>query len=357
MVAQLHACPECGEPVAPGRLSCPGCGTVLASVARRVDIAEEPANGNGSEPTSAPVVPGSYVPPAFAPVTSFTAWPAAAGGAGGAAAAAPPLPAASFVPGTLDAGSFMPERFDPEPVVSEPLDAEPIAAEPVFEALEAAQPAAPGTGWPDLPAPPPAPFSGVPERLSPHPVEPPPAPILPRSWDPAEAARGTADAVDAGATTADVTATGSTTRIGRFAAPRIDRARVEEVADTIMLVGSFGLVLSFLVPWARIVLGSRGAGYFETWGLAGSGHLAPFVLALGVLALAVVQNPIGRWLRTGVLGVALGGFALGIAWPYVVGPLGAGPGALLAWISGVVMLVAGIVSLLVLRHAALPPDV
>jgi hypothetical protein len=139
--------------------------------------------------------------------------------------------------------------------------------------------------------------------------------------------------------------------------PRIDRERIEETADAIMLVGSFGLVLSFLAPWADIVIGSRGRGYMDTWGLAGSGHIALFLLALGVLALAVLENPIGRWLRTGVAGVALGGFVLGLAWPYVVGPLGAGPGALLAWVSGLVLFVAGIVSLLVLRHAALPPDV
>ena len=111
--------------------------------------------------------------------------------------------------------------------------------------------------------------------------------------------------------------------------PAIDRERVEETADVIMLVGSFGLVLSFLAPWADVVIGSRGRGYMDTWGLAGSGHIALFLLALGVLALAALQNPIGRWLRTGVAGVALGAFVLGLAWPYVVGPLGAGPGALL----------------------------
>ena len=58
-----------------------------------------------------------------------------------------------------------------------------------------------------------------------------------------------------------------------------------------------------------------------------------------------------------MLGVALGSFVLGLAWPSVVGPLGAGPGALLAWVSGLVMFIAGTVSLFVLRHAALPSDV
>ena len=150
------------------------------------------------------------------------------------------------------------------------------------------------------------------------PVEPPPAPILPRAWDPVAAASG--DGVLAAPSAA-------TARVGRIALPRIDRERVEATADTVMLVGSFGLVLSFLAPWADVVIGSRGRGYMDTWGLAGSGHIALFLLALGVLALAALENPIGRWLRTGVAGVALGGFVLGLAWPYVVGPLGAGPGA------------------------------
>ena len=200
------------------------------------------------------------------------------------------------------------------------------------------------------PEPPPATVAAEPPPppMIAEPVEPPPVPILPRAWDPVAAASGNGVIAAPSAATA---------RVGRIAVPRIDRERIEATADTVMLVGSFGLVLSFLAPWADVVIGSRGRGYMDTWGLAGSGHIALFLLALGVLALAALENPIGRWLRTGVAGVALGGFVLGLAWPYVVGPLGAGPGALLAWVSGLVLFIAGIVSLLVLRHAALPPDV
>ena len=167
-----------------------------------------------------------------------------------------------------------------------------------------------------------------------EPIEPPPVPIRPRAWDPVAAAAG--DVVLAAAPSTNG-------RIGPIAMPRIDRERVEETADVIMFVGALGLVLSFLAPWADVVIGSRGRGYMDSWGLAGPGHFALFLLALGVLALAALQNPIGRWLRTGVAGVALGAFVLGLAWPYVVGPLGAGPGALLAWVSGLVLFVAGIV--------------
>ena len=208
---------------------------------------------------------------------------------------------------------------------------------------------------PSAPAPapesvePPAAFAPPPPPAESSPAESPPAPVYPRAWDPAGAAAG--EGVVAAA------AAPSVPRFGSFAMPRIDKDRVEDAADAMMLVGAFGLVLAFLAPWARVVIGSRGTGYMDTWGLAGSGHIAHFLLTLGVLALAVFQNPIGRWLRTGVLGIALGSFVLGLAWPYVVGPLGAGPGALLAWVSGLVMFIAGAISLLVLRHASPSSDV
>jgi hypothetical protein len=300
MVAESLACPSCAETVPPGRLSCPHCGTVLAAVARRVEVADAipPGLDDDEEPALEPE-PEPYA-----------RWPIAA-------APAPPVEAAPpvAVPSPFaSAGTYVPSPFNP----------------PVPEAIEPAAAAF-------LP-PPPAALA-----------EPPPAPVYPRAWDPAGAA--------AGEGVAAAVAPSSVPRFGGFAMPRLDKDRVEEGADAMMLVGAFGLVLAFLAPWARVVIGSRGTGYMDTWGLAGSGHIALFLLTLAVLGLAVFQNPIGRWLRTGVLGVALGSFVLGLAWPYVVGPLGAGPGALLAWISGLVMFIAGAIGLLVLRHAALPSDV
>ena len=299
MVAESLACPSCAETVPPGRLSCPHCGTVLAAVARRVEVAD--ASPPGLDDDEEPALEPEPEP--------YARWPMAA--------PAPPVEAAPpvAVPSPFaSAGTYVPSPFNP----------------PVPEAIEPAAAAF-------LP-PPPAALA-----------EPPPAPVYPRAWDPAGAA--------AGEGVAAAVAPSSVPRFGGFAMPRLDKDRVEEAADATMLVGAFGLVLAFLAPWARVVIGSRGTGYMDTWGLAGSGHIALFLLTLAVLGLAVFQNPIGRWLRTGVLGVALGSFVLGLAWPYVVGPLGAGPGALLAWISGLVMFIAGAIGLLVLRHAALPSDV
>jgi hypothetical protein len=302
MVIESRACPSCEDSVPPGRLSCPHCGAVLAAVAR-------------------PLAPDASPEP---PVVADDGWDADPGGTtevrspwstarAGAAAEATAEPAAVVEsPPPPGAGAYVPPAVEPEPQPA------PLADEQ------------------------------APHVAMAEPVDPPPAPILPRAWDPVAAASGEGVIAAPRAATA---------RVGRIAMPRIDRERVEQTADTVLLVGSFGLVLSFLAPWADVVIGSSGRGYMDTWGLAGSGHIALFLVALGVLALAALENPIGRWLRTGVAGVALGGFVLGLAWPYVVGPLGAGPGALLAWVSGLVLFVAGIISLIVLRHAALPPDV
>jgi hypothetical protein len=343
MVAESLSCPGCGDTVPPGRLSCPHCGEVLAAVAPRVVmtsiapliVASEPAQASAGPSVLADYDEDDDAEPLLVPDPEpYSPWP--------------PPAAAPVVEGPA-APLLVP---DPEPSSPWPP--------PSFAATPAPPVATPGAYVPPVPAPEPAPVEEVAAAVpasaphaaptpadDPQPRDPPPAAVFPRVWDPAAAAAG--EGVMAAAPPTTVT--------NRMAVPRIDREKVEEVADAMMLLGAFGLALAFLAPWARVVIGSRGSGYMDTWGLAGSGHILLFLLVLAVLALGVVQNPIGRWLRTGVFGVALGAFVLGLAWPYVVGPLGAGPGAMLAWVSGVVMFIAGMVSLLVLRHAALPPDV
>jgi hypothetical protein len=328
MVAESLVCPSCRESIPSGRLSCPECGAVVAAVAHRVglDSAGRSSDVAGSGPIPNLLLPADGDPaaeawtdagsddakPVVGPAPAVRSpWPAA-----------PAAPPASFAP-----ASFAPASFAP------PREADPPSAAP------APLPAAPA---------PPAP---IPAQASPSVLaDPPPAAILPRAWDPAAAAAGEGVLPAAPAEGAS--------RLPRVALPRVSRDRVEETADVVLLGGAMGLAIAFLVPWSNVVLGARGrGGYTDTWGLAGSGHLIVFLLALGVLALAVLDNPIGRWLRTGVLGLALGAFTIGLLWPYVVGPLDAGPGVLLAFASSILLLVGGSVSLLVLRHAALPPDV
>ena len=324
MVAESLACPSCADTVPPGRLSCPHCGTVLAAVAPRVQLTDViPLPPPAPQPEAAATVAWAEddEEPTLEPEPEpYAPWPMPA-------TAAPPVTSAPAVAVAPPFGAAPP----------------PPVASPFASAGSYVPPAAPPPPSEPVPAP------VEPAPVDPTPMDPPPAPVYPRAWDPA--------AASAGEGVVAATAPSSLPRLGNLAMPHIDRDRVEEAADAMMLVGAFGLVLAFVAPWARVVIGSRGTGYMDTWGLAGSGHIALFALTLAVLGLAVFQNPIGRWLRTGVLGIGLGSFVLGLAWPYVVGPLGAGPGALLAWVSGLVMFIAGSISLLVLRHAALSSDV
>jgi hypothetical protein len=179
-----------------------------------------------------------------------------------------------------------------------------------------------------------------------------PARILPRAWDPGAAAAERATAATPS------TAVGLSGLRGRLALPGIDRARVDEAAGVVVLAGSMGTLVGFVLPWSRVVIGSRGAGsYVDTWGLAGQGHLVVFLLALGALALAAVPNRIATWLRTGVVGIALGALVLGLAWPYAFGPLGAGIGIVLLVVAACLLLLGGLLSTLVQRHGGPPPGV
>ena len=369
MVAESPACPSCREPIPMGRLSCPHCGTVLAAVARRAEpgspqvvpavtgVAERPipdvlhsiedapalarsasladddaplafaaADGWDAEPGDSPEPAATWIPRPSDPaeVTAGTPadtepddprpWPPAPG-----AWVPPRTEGAAPAPETAAVPTFMPART-PSPA--------PSATPSLASAAVAASPASPG-GQP------------VTTALA----DPPPAPILARAWDPAAAAAGEGIAAAPAA---------AASRLPALALPRIDKAKIEAAADIILLAGAVGLAVSFVLPW----FGSRGqSSYFDRWGLAGPGHIVMFLLVLGVLALAVLQNPIGRWLRTGVFGLVLGALGLGLLWPYLFSRLAAGPGAVVAFVAAVLLLVAGMISVLVLRHSALSPDV
>ena len=126
------------------------------------------------------------------------------------------------------------------------------------------------------------------------------------------------------------------------------------VAVWLMVIGSALAILGFLLPWSRTVIGAEGAGtYFDTWGIANPSHFL-IVLTLAVtLGLAILVNPIPSWIRTCCVGLALGGLLVGLTWPYLLGPLGAGPGVLAILVGGVIMSVAGVLDLVEARHVAL----
>ena len=112
-----------------------------------------------------------------------------------------------------------------------------------------------------------------------------------------------------------------------------------------------------LLPWSRTVIGASGVGYFDTWGLAGPLHLLVFLWALAVAGLSIVRKPAPPWVRSGLAGFALGAFALGITWPYLFGPLGAGIGVLAVAVGSFVLIATGVLAAWRGRHVKAEPPV
>ena len=295
MTERAVDCGACGAPVPLGRLSCPACGELLASVsggfrasvwssgrpqpsvlhdviddaadadaddglmALAVDlpvnspptlfdlepepepgpVEPEPEPEHGHEPDPEPAWPTSAPEPAWPPPASTWVAPAFA-----AAPSAPvaPLPGA-YVPPTV---SYGPGSYGSGPRPSVMAAAAPLAV------------AMPGG------------------RAAPA-----------RAWAPASAATAAA-VVAAEETPADAAASA---------------ARMAEGIGWVAIAGGVLAMLGFVAPWARTMIGSGGDRYIDNWGLAGPGHL--FVgIALGVIvALTVVPNRIPAWLRLGIPGL------------------------------------------------------
>jgi hypothetical protein len=132
----------------------------------------------------------------------------------------------------------------------------------------------------------------------------------------------------------------------------IDPSRFAEFVVSVSIAGAALSAVGFLLPWASVVIGSTGSGYFDRWGLASPGHFVVVVAILALLALSIIRNPVPSWLRTGVAGLAIGSLLLGLAWPYLLNPaLEAAPGVLIEAIGSVALIGAGILALVTDRHA------
>ena len=131
-----------------------------------------------------------------------------------------------------------------------------------------------------------------------------------------------------------------------------------ELAGWLVVAGAAASILGFVLPWSRVVIGSaHTGGYFDSWGLASPTHLVVLAGLLVVLGLAIVPTSAPAWIRTGVLGLASGGILVGLAWPYVVGPLGAEVGVTLALVGGIALGIGGILASWATRHASEEPSV
>jgi hypothetical protein len=140
--------------------------------------------------------------------------------------------------------------------------------------------------------------------------------------------------------------------------PAVEPTWLEATAGWLMIIGSAVAILGFLLPWSHTVIGAEGVGsYFDTWGMANASHLLVVLALLAALGLAIVANPLPTWIRTCAVGLLLGGLLVGLTWPYLIGPLGAGPGVMAILVGGLMLVFAGLLDLVEARHATSVPVV
>ena len=320
MSSQSIVCGTCGAAVPYGRLSCPACGELLASVvgAARRPVAVQRAPKRASRTSKA---------------SAADATPA---GTSSVATAPPPTASTAAMPYELGSSGWDQVRpttdveVDAEPQWPAERPATPFAVPPTPTAQapqNGASPAYARSSYAD------APGAYVPPVIPAIPAGP-PAPA--RAW---AGHPGTDDAPS----DADAASNAS-------AGALVDAARLPEFVGWLAVAGSAMAAVGFVLPWGISVIGGSGVGYFDRWGLAGPFHAIVVLGLLAILGLALVRNPIPLWVRVGVVGIALGALLLGLVWPYLFYLPGTGPGVLVVAVGAIILLVAGIIALVADRH-------
>jgi hypothetical protein len=117
----------------------------------------------------------------------------------------------------------------------------------------------------------------------------------------------------------------------------------DTLAAWLVAIGGGIASVGFFLPWSPHLFGSAGFGsYFDEWGFGTLAHLPVFALVLATTLLSVVSNRVAGWVRHGVLGLVVGGFVLGISWPYLVGGFGGRIGSLMEGVGAILLIVGGI---------------
>ena len=329
MATRTTTCPGCHEAVPNGRLSCPACGLLLASVAgaprRRTKKATDAAPAPGAGVAAAiPVVPVVAAAPPRPQIATerpaaTSADPRGAVDGSRAVDERRPAPAGAYVPrGSATSAPFLlPARAwagitsaAPRPMAGFGV----VATRPALAAASAGS----ASAYAVAPA----------GAMSPRAV---------RTDGPIQAASATStDAL----------------------ADDVEASWLEAAAGWLMIIGSAVAMLGFLLPWSRTVIGAEGVGtYFDSWGIANPSHILVVLALAAALGLAIVANPIPSWIRTCCVGLAMGGLLVGLSWPYFLGPLGAGPGVVAVLVGGIMLGAAGVLDLVEARHAPTDPAV
>ncbi len=338
MTTKTIECVECGESVPYGRLSCPSCGSLLASVsgqrARPVAITEAPA-------VEVEAVPDDDLP------LSQAVDDGAATAVESVATEVEPAAATEVEPAVAAAAPVIEPLFpvDPDPVEVEasPEPPAPIEEPPVPVLVARPYTHSSADDGPGI-------LASLPSAYRPAALSMSTATAGGPSWSAAAATAPSATypAVgDGGGAASDTRRTDV-----------IDVARFAEISGWFVVVGASMSILGFLLPWSVTVIGSRSfGGYFGSWGLASPTHVLVLLVLLAVLALGVLHTPVPDWIRTGILGLGVGGLLIGLVWPYVVGPLGADVGVLITALGGISLVIGGAVASWATRHVEADPPV
>lgn len=306
-------CTDCGEAVPYGRLSCPSCGTLLASVAGGV---KHGAGGAGDQESGA-------APEAEAATAAMTAR------AIEAAPDADPGPAPTLQP-------RQPSKTTSRPPAQRTASSRSLVPTTVVRTMTAVL--APATASAAATA-----GAGAGSSAG--------GAVSLSGWQ-VPATTATAPATDV------VPEVAHEKGPGFFEFDHLDHARVRAGLEWATALGSGLVAVSLLLPWSRSVIGSAGVnGYFDSWGVAGPGHVLVLAWAIALLGAAVIPSRIPLWITRGVAPLALGVFVLGLAWPYAIGPLGGQIGVVLAFVAGIVLVVTGLVGEWFTRHPQGEPTV
>ncbi len=368
MTAQSIVCGSCAADVPYGRLSCPSCGELLASVAgsRRFSAAAARSRvpaARSTGPDAPSAVPDVLYDAGAAPSAAVVDGQLALESTPRDADAELPWAASGHAGAHVDeANGTAADDPDDAAILVGDEDAS-VTAGPAWPALGAGLTGSrtpsymprgtADTGGATLPA---AGVAGSPSFAGPGAYVP-PMPFTVVSAGPPAPAREWAGHGPEPGRASDGAGSASPGSAASPASTADRQARFAEFVGWLSVAGAAFAAVGFLLPWGMVVIGSGGVGYFDRWGLSGPGHV---IIALGmlvVLGLALIKNVIPVWIRTGLVGLGLGAYLLGLVWPYIFALPGTGPGALIAAIGAVALTVAGLLALITERHAGIDRSV
>ncbi|HEY3522537.1 MAG TPA: hypothetical protein VGK63_02445 [Candidatus Limnocylindrales bacterium] len=137
--------------------------------------------------------------------------------------------------------------------------------------------------------------------------------------------------------------------------------RLETPADLpawFVAAGAVAAIVGFVMPWSSngMVGGGPAPDFFSRWGLANAANAILVVLAFGALYLQLGTDNPRTIVRTGAVGLLLGGVLAGFAFVYATSAFGLATGGTLVAMGAVALVVGGLLAI-VPRHRPEEPPV